>query len=455
MTVRDDPTGTGEMIPRARWRFVDQSTVALDGGFEPGRIYDVVYRTADPRVVGCGLAGTRDLLSFIKHETSAANPLGGITIVLGWGVSQSGRFLRHFLYQGFNADEQGRRVFDGVFDQVGGAGRGSFNHRFGQASRDALQFFNILYPVDLFPFTDGAETDPETGITDSLLAQTERTGTTPKIFHLLTNSEYFNRAGSLVHTDPTGTKDAALPATTRVYMIASAPHGPGPFPPESNRGGGVVGRAPLNPLNYSPAVRALLRALDRWATEDIEPPPSVYPRIDDGTLTAPDKAGWPAIPGYALPQHPLRAFHLDFGPEWKKGIVSYEPPRVGKPFVMRVPAVDADGNGRAGIRLPDIAVPLATQAGWNYRDPSSGAPDQLAGEIGSYIAFPRTKADRERSHDPRLSIEERYHSRDEYLGKYAAATLDLVARRYLLPEDVADLLKRAAEHYDWATRSPQ
>ena len=227
----------------------------------------------------------------------------------------------------------------------------------------------------------------------------------------------------------------------------------GPFPPESNRGGGVVGRAPLNPLNYSPAVRALLRALDRWVTANEEPPPSIYPRIDDGTLTAPDKTGWPAIPGYVLPQHPLRAFHLDFGPEWKKGIVAYEPPRVGKPFVMRVPAVDADGNGRAGIRLPDIAVPLATQAGWNYRAAATGAPDQLAGEIGSYIAFPRTKADRQRTGDPRLSIEERYRNRDEYLGKYATATLDLVARRYLLPEDVADLLKRAGEHYDWATRS--
>jgi len=453
MTMRDDPVGAAETIPRSHWRFVDAGTVAIDGGFEPGRIYDVVYRTSDPRVVGCGLAGTRDLVSFLKSDRSAANPIPGTTVAIGWGVSQSGRFLRHFLYQGFNADEQGRRVFDGVFDQVGGAGRGSFNHRFGQASRDALQFFNILYPVDLFPFTDGSETDPETGVSDALLARAERTGTAPKIFHLLTNSEYFNRAGSLVHTDPTGTKDADLSANSRIYMIASAPHGPGPFPPESNRGGGMAGRAPLNPLNYAPAVRALLHALDRWVSEDVAPPPSVYPRLADGTLTAPDKAGWPAIPGYALPQQPLRAFHLDFGPEWSKGIVTYEPPRVGKPFVMRVPAVDADGNGRAGIRLPDIAVPLATQAGWNYRDATTGAPERLAGEIGSYIAFPRTKADRQRTGDPRLSIEERYRNRDEYVGRYAAATLDLVQRGYLLPDDVADLLRHAQEHYDWATRS--
>jgi hypothetical protein len=454
MTVRDEPTAKGQVIPRARWRFVDGSTVALDGGFEPGRIYDVVYRAKDPKVVGCGLAGTRDLVSFLKYDTSSSNPVPGLRVALAWGVSQSGRFLRHFLYQGFNADEEGRQVFDGVFDQVGGAGRGSFNHRFGQASRDALQYFNILFPVDLFPFTDGPETDPETGVTDSLLARSERSRTTPKLFHLLTNSEYFNRAGSLVHADPTGTRDVDLPATTRVYTIASAPHGPGPFPPTSNVGGGMVGRAVLNPLDYRPAVRALFRALDRWVTEDVAPPPSLYPRVADGTLTAPDRAGWPAIPGFELPQQPLRAFHLNFGADWTKGIVSIEPPEVGTAFVVRVPAVDGDGNARAGIRLPDIAVPLATQAGWNYRDSSIGATNRLAGEIGSYIPFARTRADRERTHDPRPSIDERYASRDEYVGKFAAATLDLVARGYLLSEDVADLIKHAAEHYTWATRPP-
>jgi hypothetical protein len=394
--------------------------------------------------------GARDLISFLKYDTSVDNPVPGLRYAIGWGVSQSGRYLRHFLYQGFNEDEQGRKVFDGVFDQVGGAGRGSFNHRFGQASRDALQYFNILFPVDLFPFTDGPSTDPEGGAIDSLLARAERTGTAPKLFHLLTNSEYFNRAGSLVHTDPTGRQDADLPANTRVYMIASAPHGPGPFPPMSNVGGGMTGRALLNPLNYSPAVRALFRALDRWIVDDVAPPPSQYPKIADGTLTSPAKAGWPAVPGYQLPQQPLRAFHLNFGADWAKGIVSVEPPEIGKAFVVSVPAVDADGNVRAGIRLPDIAVPLATQAGWNYRDASIGAPDRLAGEIGSYIPFARSKADRDRAGDPRLSIEERYRNRDEYVGKFAASALELVDRGYLLPEDVADLLKHAVEHYDWA-----
>jgi Alpha/beta hydrolase domain len=451
MTVRDEPTARGAVVPKARWRFVDGGTVALDGGFEPGRIYDVVYRTKDPKVLGCGMAGTRDLISFLKYDTSPANPVPGLTSAIGWGVSQSGRFLRHFLYEGFNADERGRRVFDGVFDQVGGSGRGSFNHRFGQASRDALQFFNILFPVDLFPFTDGPSTDPDTGVTDGLLARAQRDGVVPKVFHLLTNSEYFNRAGSLVHTDANGTRDAELPANTRVYMIASAPHGPGPFPPVSNTGGGTVGRAPLNPLDYRPAVRALFRALDRWVINGTEPPPSAYPKLSDGTLTSPDRAGWPVIPGYQFPQHPLRAFHLNFGADWQKGIVSIEPPEVGKAFTVSVPAVDSDGNVRSGIRLPDIAVPLATQAGWNYREPSIGAPDRLAGEIGSYLAFPKTKADRERTNDPRPSIEERYRGREDYLARIETAARELVQRGYLLDEDVADVVKRAGEHYQFAT----
>ena len=233
-------------------------------------------------------------------------------------------------------------------------------------------------------------------------------------------------------------------------MIASAPHGPGPFPPVSNVGGGMTGRAALNPLNYSPAVRALFRALDRWVVDDVAPPPSAYPQIADGTLTSPVEGRLAG--GAGLPASAAAAARVP--PELRrrlvKGIVSVEPPEIGKPFVVSVPAVDADGNVRAGIRLPDIAVPLATQAGWNYRDASIGAPDRLAGEIGSYIPFPRTKADRDRAGDPRLSIEERYRNRDEYVGKFAAAALDLVDRGYLLAEDVADLLKHAAEHYDWA-----
>jgi hypothetical protein len=448
MTVRDRPLDPPQRIPRGKWRFVDDATVTLDGGFEVGRIYDVVYRARDPRVLGCGLAGTRDLIGYFKYAKNALNPLSGtIHTAYGWGVSQSGRFLRHFLHDGFNQDEQGRQVFDGVIDEVGGAGRGSFNHRFGQASRDAEQFFNIHYPVDMFPFTDSEETDPETGQTGALLARAEAAHVAPKIFHILSNSEYFNRAGSLVHTDPTGTRDIEPPANVRIYTIASGPHFFGPFPPVPTEGLA----APLSPLDRGPVVRALLHALDAWVVDHTAPLPSSYPRISDGTLTLPSKAGWPKIPGVHLPPPALITYRLDFGPDFqKKGIVSFEPPKIGKPFVALVPAVDEDGNARAGIRMPLVQVPIATYSGWNFRTPEIGSPDQLNGEAGSFYPFARTEAIRAATGDSRRSIEERYRSREQYVAKVMAAARDLVAARLWLAEDLPGLTDDALAQYDWA-----
>jgi len=447
MTVRDATTAPPQRIAREKWHFVDDSMVALAGGFEPGRIYDVVYRARDPRVVGTGLAGTRDLISFLKYS-DAGNPLRGIHLAYGWGVSQSGRFLRHFLYEGFNEDEQGRMVFDGVIDEVGGAGRGSFNNRFGQASRDAEEFFNFLYPVDMFPFTDGPETDPETGQTDALLARAEARHVAPKIFHILSNSEYFNRTGSLVHTDPAGRRDLEPPLGTRIYVIASGPHFFGPFPTEQ----AANLAAPLNPINRNLVLRALLQALDAWVTEGVAPPPSQFPHISDGTLTTREKARWPKIPGVLFPPPALITYRLDFGPKWREGIVDFEPPHIGRPFVSLVPAVDENGNARAGIRLPAVEVPIATYSGWNYRAAGTGATDQFAGEAGSFFPFAHTHAEREAQGDSRLSLEERYASRDQYVGKVALAARKLVENRYLLREDVPDVIDFAVTQYDWAVR---
>lgn len=453
LLVRTIPTDSPREIARSTWRFTGPGTVTADRGFEAGLIYDVVYRARDPRVVGLGLAGTRDIVSFFKHTSATdGNPVPGLRHAIGWGVSQTGRFLRHFVYQGFNEDESGRIVFDAVIDQVGGAGRGSFNHRFGQQSRDQLQHFNILYPVDMFPFTDSDQLDPETGVTDGLLARAVRSNTVPKFFHVLTDSEYFNRAGSLVHTDVTGTRDVPPPATSRIYLVSSAPHIVGAFPPAPFSDPDFVGRADMNPLVYTPVIRALFRALDRWITDGVEPPPSRYPMLADGTLAPAAASGWPSIPGFTRPQSPMTTYRLDFGPEWSKGIVTKEPPGIGKPFVGRVPAVDEAGNGRAGIRLPEIAVPLATHTGWNYRRPSIGAPDRLASEIGSYLPLPRTRAEREKTGDSRKSIAERYASREDYIGRISLAALELVRDRFLLEEDVPAVIQRAVAHYDWATR---
>jgi len=461
LLVRALPTDPPREIARATWRFTDPENISLDRGFEPGLIYDVVYRARDPRVIGTGLSGTRDIVSFFKHATAAeGNPMPfdfaqgrpAITHAIGWGVSQTGRFLRHLVYDGFNEDERGRRVFDGLIDQVGGAGRGSFNHRFGQQSRDQLQHFNILYPVDMFPFSDADQLDPETGVTDGLLTRATRSNTVPKFFHVLTDSEYFNRAGSLVHTDVTGTRDVPPPSTSRIYLIASAPHIVGAFPPAPFQDPDFVGRADMNTLVYTPVVRALFRAMDRWITDGMEPPPNRYPMLADGTLTAVDASGWPTIPGFARPQSPMTTYRLDFGPEWSKGIVSREPPGIGKAFIGRVPAVDEAGNDRAGIRLPEIAVPLATHTGWNYRRATIGAPERLASEIGSYLPLPRTRAAREKTGDSRKSIAERYASLEDYIGRISLAAIELVREQFLLAEDVPAVIERAKTHYQWAAK---
>ena len=451
MTVRDDPTAKGQVIPRTplavRGRRDRRARRRLRAGPHLRRRLSH-GRSARARL---WLSGARDLISFLKYDT-----LRGQSDARHSRRDRLGRVAERPLpaplpLSGFQRRRAGTQ---GVRRRVR-SGRRRRSRLVQPPLRPGLARCAAVlqHPVSrsiCFRSPTVRQPIPRAARSTACSAAPSAPHTAPKVFHLLTNSEYFNRAGSLVHTDASGTKDAELPPNTRVYMIASAPHGPGPFPPVSNVGGGMTGRAALNPLNYSPAVRALFRALDRWIVEDVAPPPSAYPTFADGTLTSPAKAGWPAIPGYQLPQQPLRAFHLNFGADWAKGIVSVEPPEVGKPFTVSVPAVDADGNVRAGIRLPDIAVPLATQAGWNYRDASIGAPDRLAGEIGSYIPFARTKAERDRAGDPRLSIEERYRNRDEYVGKFAAAALDLVDRGYLLPDDVADLIKHAAEHYDWA-----
>ncbi len=447
--VRDHRLAPPRLLPRKSWRFTGTSSVVLDGGFEPGLIYEVVYRSRDPRVAGCGFAATRDLVSFFKNEAGAANPLAGVTLALGHGISQSGRFLRHFLHQGFNEDEQRRRVFDGVFVEVAGAGRGSFNHRFAQASRDAHEHWNVHYPTDVFPFADLPETDPETGTTTGLLDGAIASRTVPRIFHVVTAYEYWNRAASLMHTDPAGRRDVALPATSRAFLIASAQHGPGVLPPAEAGTNGNEGLHPTNPNDFRPAIRALVHALDRWVADGVEPPASRFPRLADATLAVPEEAGWPAIPGVRFPVVRNEPARVDYGAEWGRGVIAIEPPGLGRVFTALVPATDTDGNDRAGIRLPEVAVPLASQTGWNWRSPAAGAAGALSPYRGSYLPFAWTKAEREARGDPRASIEERYRGREDYLGRVALAAAALVRERFLLPQDLPFVIERAAAHWDW------
>jgi len=452
LTVREHADSPRRAVAREAWHIESGTHVVMPAGFEPGKIYELVYTSKDPPIVGLGPAAVRDLISFLKYGIAADTILADhhdfIKRAYGFGVSQSGRFLRTFVYYGFNQDEKGRRVFDGLMAHVAGAGRGSFNHRFAQPSRDGHPFLNTFYPTDIFPFTDLAETDAETGITDGLLTHATPPAAVPKIFYTNTSYEYYGRAASLIHTTLDGLKDAPIAPTTRIYFLAGCQHGPSRFPPEREEAQNLP-----NPNNYRWTLRALLVALDGWIAEGQEPPPSRYPKMADGSLTKLDAVAFPKTPGVQFPTRIQQAWHVDYGEEFRSaGIVTIEPPKVGSAFPMRVPQVDADGNETAGIRMPATAVPLATYTGWNLRAAGIGAPDELYSMVGSFIPFASTKAERVKTGDPRLSVEERYASKQAYLDKVQAAAEDLVGARYLLGRDVPLVVARASAEWDFVTR---
>jgi hypothetical protein len=461
LTVRDTPVGPRQTIPRAQWSFAhtldgklvaDPHFIHLDGGFQAGKIYEVVYEAKDPVVAGLGLAAVRDFLSYLKYDPQSTAPVHRVYAV---GISQSGRFLRHFLYQDFNADEQGRQVMDGVIAHVAGAGRGSFNHRFAQPSRDAQPLSSIFFPTDLFPFTDLPETDSQSGAAAGFLDATNKSNMAPKIFLTNTSYEYWGRAASLIHTSPDGLSDAKIGDNVRVYLLAGLQHFSAPFPPQKSNPGSPDSNAQqrYNPNPVQWYWRALITDMDLWVKDGTPPPASTYPKIADATLVPLNKWNFPRIPGVNKPHEFNLAYHLDFGPQWKEGIVSFEPPHVGKPFPVLVPQSDGDGNDLGGVSLPELQVPLATYTGWNLRDPSIGAGDLRLSFYGSFIPFAKTAAEREKSGDPRLSVAERYASRDEYMGKFAEAAMKLMHERFLLREDLPALLERGER--EWAEVSGQ
>ncbi len=461
-----------ERIPVAddRWSFanVDDAGNAiasdrhlhLPDGFKPGWIYELVYTAQEPEALGLGFTGLRDLIAFLLHddEDSAgnANPLRqdgvGINRAYAWGRSQSGRFLREFVYQGFNVDTNGRQVFAGISPHVSGGGRVWLNCRFAQPGRFPRQHNDHLYPSDQFPFAYAASTDPHTGQTDALLKRPE---TDPKVMHTQTSSEYWDRRGSLVHTDCAG-NDLPDHPQARVYLFASSQHNADPLLPGAEdywaaaRADNIDPEAtmhPTNPLDTAPVLRALIDALDAWVTDGTEPPPSMVPTVADGTLvTAVEAAaGFPTIPGVAHPTEPCRLQRLDFGPEFEHGVITNEPPERNPDaeYAVRVPATDAAGNEVGGIRTPHVAVPLATYTGWNFREP--GASEQaLKGTVGSYFPLPATASDRDASGDSRESVQERYADTETYVAQIETAARHLVEARLLLEEDLERYVSAAA-----------
>src|SRR6266853_56698 len=381
LSVRDRPTWARIMIPRSQWSFghsadgklvSDPHFIHLDGGFQPGKIYEIDYEAKNPVVAGTGLAAVRDFLSYLKYDPQATAPVRRVYAV---GISQSGRFLRHFLYQDFNADEQGRQVMDGVIAHVAGAGRGSFNHRFAQPSRDAQPMSSIFFPTDLFPLTDLPEEDPDTNVKAGLLDAAAKSHTVPKIFYTNTSYEYWGRAASLIHTSADGKTDAPLAANTRIYFLAGLEHFTVPFPPEKRVGENpdytAQQKANPNPIQWY--WRALITDMDQWIKAGTPPPPSTYPRIGDKTLVPLAQWTFPKIPGVNIPHEVSLAYHIDHeiqfhaivpGKEHSAAIgpsqtIAIEPPRVGKSFGVLVPQTDSDGNDLGGVRLPELQVPLA------------------------------------------------------------------------------------------------
>lgn len=429
MTRRRRQEDPREAVPAAEWEFLDARRVRLlpEGTRpEPGTLYELVYPARDPVPLGIGLAATRDVVSHLRHDPAAAKLLGRQpSHALAFGISQAGRYLRDHIAQGFNRDEAGRRVFDGVLAHAAGIGRLFLNQPFAQPFRTNTQHEDHDFPENEFPFSPAAMADPLTGRSGALL---RGDGSDPLLIQTNTSTEYWQKGASLLHTDPLGTSDAALPEGVRLYLIAGTQHG-GRAGSPADRGPAVNPRNPHNPM---PALRALLVALDDWVTGRRAPPPSQVPSLAQGSLVPAEAMGFPEIPGIAIAR---RTNAVTPPGDW---VEPGPAPGAYRPLVCRV---DADGNEVAGIRLPDIAVPRGSHSGWNlYRAPYPEG--ELADRDGSFIPFAKSAAERQAG-DPRRSLAERYASPEVYVAAVERAAAALVEQRLLLAEDAAAYGARA------------
>ena len=464
LSVRDWPGGARTTIPREQWAFArdehgapvpDPAYVWLEGGFEPGKVYEVVYTTNTCPVVGAGLLAMRDFTAFLHHGSEAdGNPCAGrIDRTHGYGVSQSGRFIRHFLYLGLNLDEAGRQVFDGLLPQVAGGRRGQFNHRFAQPSDQSTPSFGHL-----MPFADDPQTDPVTGVSGGLLDRQRQLGGVPKVYAINTSAEYWRGDASLIHTDLAGSRDVEPPAEVRCYLFAGTQHGPGTLPlPRVNAQDGATGIHGFNAVDYSPLTRAALLNLDAWVSEGTEPPPNAIPRLGNGTAVSAARVfeRFRAIPGVSVPDadRRLSVWRTDLGPRAVEGIATL-PVTLGERYETLVSQVDADLNELGGIQLPDLTVPVASYTGWNPRSPETGGEGQILSMQGSTLPFAATKAEREQRGDPRPSIEERYRGHEEYVTRVRAAAEVLARQQYILEEDVEIVVANALARYDAFAATP-
>lgn len=435
LTVRRNESDARRPIAADGWAYIKPNEIRLlpEGTLpEPGSLYEFHYPAKNPRVLGIGLAATRDLISFLRYEAADdrgnANPARpGIRTALSFGSSQSGRYLRDHVALGFNQDESARKVFDGILAHTASVGGVFLNYEFGQPARTNTQHEDHAFPEGAFPFSTARMTDPVTGRTGGLF---RGDGFDPLWMDTNTSTEYWQKGASLLVTDPLGARDIELPRNARSYLLAGTQHGalawmsstPGPC------------ANPRNPQSPTPAQRALLVALDEWVSEGKAPPASRTPRLKDGTLVMPDQLAFPSIPGVVVAR---RMSEFGVLKDWVKPEID-----MSRPYRPLVPQVDDDGNETSGIRLPGIAVPLGTHTGWNlYREPYPEA--ELCDRFGTYVPFAATRAEREEKNDPRPSLAERYGDHAGYVRRVEQAVKKLVGERLLLAEDGDALIAKA------------
>ena len=457
LVVREHPDAAAEVIDRSQWSFgrvvdgkvvTDTRYVRLAGGFQPGRCYEVYYHAIGAPLVGLSFTATRDFISFLRHGTAGqGNPCAGsLGHALAFGASMSGRYLREFLYWGMNEDEQGRIVFDGMNIHTGSARRGEFNILGGQPSSNVSRA-----PGNTFPFHYLDQKDPITGVTDGILSHQKREHW-PKIVATNSGIEYWWSGASLTHTDPAGEQDVEPPDNVRVYYMAGTHHFPSK--PELTLADDTGFRTQhyQNTVDYTPILRAALANLDRWVREGVPAPPSQCPRISNGAGVRRETLEhyYRSLPGVGFPKALALRTRQDYGPGLAQGAPAY-PPKEGAPYPTVVSSLDENGNDAAGVRLPDLRVPLGSYAGWNTRAAAVGGEGhQVVGGplIGSVFPFAKTAAERQAKGDPRPSIDERYANKADYLAKVRASAQDMAKEGYLLAEDVDVVVQQAGERYD-------
>jgi hypothetical protein len=449
-------TGTVTKIANSDWGFADCRTVPFPGtpdatriclkdGFDPALLYQFTFTAKDPLVLSVGLAAMRDLVSFFRFETADtvgnANPVAGLAHVLGQGTSQSGNTLKAFVHFGFNEDEKGRKVFEGINDFIA-ARQTPINFRFALPGGAATLYEPGSDPVLWWEdYEDTTRGRAKAGMLDRCRVS----NTCPKIIETFGATEFWDLRISpgLAGTD--GKTDIPLPANVRRYYMPGTTHGGGGggFSTTSGVTGGAGGtcRYPANPNPMIETQRALFVALNDWVIFEREPPPSAYPRVADGTLVAATMAatGFPVIPGVSFADDLVNTMlDYDFGPGFRyndmSGVISMEPPVVKQQIVTLVAKVNADGNEIAGVPSILHQLPLGTYLGWNVVT-SGYNKGRLCAFTGGFVPFAKTKAERIANNDPRPSIEERYPSFTAYYYQLASAVNAAIAQRYLLADD--------------------